>query len=463
MIRSYGAASPQLARSFCEPRREACYSPYVPAAARVEIQPARRVVGRVIPPGDKSISHRSAMLASLAEGESVIDGYAPGADCEATLACLRGLGVPITEQAEPSEAGGRVVEVVGRGLRGLSCAAAALDARNSGTTLRLLSGIAAAHRFVTTLTGDASLCRRPMARVIEPLTRMGARIESNLGCPPLTITGADLEAITYTPTVPSAQVKSAILFAGLQASGTTCVTEPTPTRNHTELALAAFGAEVAIERSTVSLRGLQRLHGVRLRVPGDPSSAAFWAVAAAGLPGSEIEIAEVGLNPTRTAFLDVLRQAGARIEIAVTGYAGGEAFGTVRVRHDGLRPIVVGPRQVPALIDELPALAALATFGGRIDVSGASELRVKESDRIKCLVSGLRALGARVEERPDGFQVRGDRPLTGGSADAAGDHRLAMAFAIAALGALAPSVVIGAESVVVSYPGFFDVLRTLAE
>lgn len=445
------------------PKPGACYSPYVPAAARVTIQPARRVAGRVIPPGDKSISHRYAMLAALAEGQSVIEGYAPGADCEATLACLRGLGVRIIEHAEASQAGARVVEVVGRGLRGLSPAAAALDARNSGTTLRLLSGIAAAHRFVTTLTADASLCRRPMARVIEPLTRMGARIESNDGRPPLTITGADLEAIAYTPEVPSAQVKSAVLLAGLQVSGTTSVTEPVPTRNHTELAFAAFGADVTIDGSTVAVRGLQRLHGVTLRVPGDPSSAAFWAVAAAGLPGSEIEIAEVGLNPTRTAFLDVLRQAGAQIEIAVTGHTGGEAFGTVRVRQDELRPIVLGPREVPALIDELPALAALATFGGEIDVSGASELRVKESDRIGCLVSGLRALGARVEERPDGFHVQGDRRLTGGGADAAGDHRLAMAFAIAALGALAPSVVTGAESVVVSYPGFFDVLCTLVE
>jgi 3-phosphoshikimate 1-carboxyvinyltransferase len=402
------------------------------------------------------------MLAALADGPSVIERYAPGADCQATLACLQALGVRVTVHRAPDSTTPSV-EVVGRGLRGLSPAGAALDARNSGTTLRLLAGVTAAHRFVTTLTGDGSLRRRPMGRVIEPLGRMGARIDSHDGRPPLTITGADLHATAYTPNVPSAQVKSAVLLAGLQAAGTTSVTELAPTRNHTELALAAFGAEVIVEGSTIAVRGMQALRGVTLRVPGDPSSAAFWAVAAAGLPGSEIEIAEVGLNPTRVAILDVLRRAGAHVEAAVTGHAGGEAFGTIRVRHGDLRPIVLGARDVPGLIDELPALAALSTFGGEIDVSGASELRVKESDRISCLLAGLRALGANVEERPDGFLVRGDRRLAGGAADAAGDHRLAMAFAIAALGASGPSVVTGAESVAVSYPGFFDELRRLVD
>jgi 3-phosphoshikimate 1-carboxyvinyltransferase len=433
----------------------------VSAADRVTIQPARRVTGRVTPPGDKSISHRYAMLAALADGPSVIERYAPGADCQATLACLGGLGVAIAERAEPS--GAPAVRVMGRGLRGLAPAEAALDARNAGTTLRLLSGIVAAHRFVTTLTGDASLCRRPMARVIDPLTRMGARIDARDGCPPLTITGADLRAIAYTTKVPSAQVKSAILLAGLQAVGTTSVTEPASTRNHTELALAAFGADVATEGTTVTVRGMQPLRGAALRVPGDPSSAAFWAVAAAGLPGSDIEIADVGLNPTRIAFLEVLRRAGAQVEATIAGHTGGEAFGTLRVRCKDLRPIVLDGSDIPALIDELPALAALATFGGQIDVRGASELRVKESDRISCLVSGLRGLGADVEERPDGFVVRGRRRLAGGTADAAGDHRLAMSFAIAALGARGPCTVTGAASVAVSYPGFFDVLRTIVD
>lgn len=433
------------------------------AAARVSIQPARRLAGRVVPPGDKSISHRYAMLAALADGRSVIEGYAPGADCRATLACLRALGVDITERTASTGKPLPAVEIVGRGLGRLSPASAPLDAFNSGTTLRLLSGIAAAQPFVTTLTGDASLRRRPMARVIEPLVLMGARIEAEDGRPPLTISGAELHGVAYRTKVPSAQVKSAILLAGLHASGTTQVREPSPTRNHTELALAAFGAELSVNERTIALRGRQPLRALALRVPGDASSAAFWAVAAAGLPGSDVEIAEVGLNPTRTAFVDVLRMAGARIEVAVAGTVGGEPIGNIRVRHGDLRPITVTADQVPILIDELPALAALATFGGEIDVSGASELRVKESDRITCLAAGLRALGANVEERPDGFHVRGDRRLAGGVADAAGDHRLAMAFAIAALGAEGPSAIAGADAVAVSYPGFFDVLSTLVE
>ena len=399
------------------------------------------------------------MLAALADGPSVIEGYAPGADCRATLRCLTSLGVAISRNPQDPS----VLQVAGRGLRGLSAPAVPLDAMNSGTTMRLLSGVVAAHRFVTTLTGDESLRQRPMARVIEPLQRMGARIEARDGRAPLTIAGADLVAVDYTLDVASAQVKSAILLAGLQAEGTTSVTEPSATRNHTELALEAFGAVVRRTATTISVAGMQQLRPVALRVPGDASSAAFWAVAAAGLPGSDVEIAGVGLNPTRTAFLDVLRRAGARIDAEVTSGSGSEPCGTVRVRHGTLRPIVVGPADVPALIDELPALAALGTFGGGIEVSGASELRVKESDRISCLVSGLRALGSTVEERPDGFRVFGDRPLTGGIADAAGDHRLAMTFAVAALAGRASSVVTGVQAVVVSYPAFFDVLRTLVE
>jgi 3-phosphoshikimate 1-carboxyvinyltransferase len=334
---------------------------------------------------------------------------------------------------------------------------------NSGTTIRLLSGVVAAHPFTTTLTGDESLRQRPMGRVIEPLRRMGARIESRDGRAPLTIAGTDLTAVDHALAVASAQVKSAILLAGLQTQGTTTVTEPAATRNHTELAFEAFGAAVRCDAMTISITGMQRLRPVALRVPGDASSAAFWAVAAAGLPGSDVEMTGVGLNPTRTAFLDVLRRAGARVETEVTSGRGTEPYGTIRVRHAVLRPVVLGAADVPGLIDELPALAALATFAGGIDVSGALELRVKESDRISCLVSGLRTLGGVVEERPDGFRVVGDRPLAGGTADAAGDHRLAMAFAIAALGARAPSVITGARAVAISYPGFFDVLRTLVE
>ncbi len=403
------------------------------------------------------------MLAALAGGRSTIEGYAPGADCRATLACLRALGVDIVERNATGGSMAPLLEIEGRGLRGLAAATQPVDARNSGTTMRLLAGIVAAHPFVTTIAGDESLSRRPMQRVIEPLVRMGARIDSHDGRAPLTIAGGALQPIDFTPRVPSAQVKSAVLLAGLQAPGTTRVNEPAPTRDHTERALSAFGGRAIVDNGSISVTGGQTLHAASLRVPGDPSSAAFWAVAAAGLPGSAIEIRDVGLNPTRIAFVDALRRAGARVEVSPTGQSGGEPVGTIAVRHGELRRLVIAPEEVPGLIDELPALAALATFGGEVVVTGASELRVKESDRISCLASGLRALGGVVEERPDGFRVQGTRRLAGGTADAAGDHRLAMAFAIAALGAERPSVIAGAQSVAVSYPAFFDVLETVIE
>jgi 3-phosphoshikimate 1-carboxyvinyltransferase len=302
-----------------------------------------------------------------------------------------------------------------------------------------------------------------MRRVIDPLERMGARIVSTNDRPPLTVTGGALHGIEYTLTVPSAQVKSAVLLAGLQASGRTHVIEPALTRNHTELGLAAFGAQVVINGPKVTIDGGQRLTGQDVVVPGDLSSAAFWAVAAAAIPGSDLEIFEVGLNPTRTALLDVLARSGAVIERDVESQDGGEARGTVRIRHGAIRPLVIGPDEVPLLIDELPALAAHATFGGELLVTGAAELRVKESDRISALVAGLRALGGDVDEMPDGFHVRGSKRLRGGHADSAQDHRLAMAFAIAALGAEQPSLIAGAEAVDISYPGFFATLETLCE
>jgi 3-phosphoshikimate 1-carboxyvinyltransferase len=428
----------------------------------IRMAPARLIRGRVRVPGDKSISHRYAILAALAAGRSSIAGFAPGADCRATLACLAQLGVEIAVKPRAEADQGPEVEVLGRGVRGLQPPAGCLDAQNSGTTLRLLAGVLAAHRFESILTGDASLRRRPMCRVVAPLEQMGARITSDEGRAPLTIAGADLHGISHVPEVPSAQVKSAVLLAGLQAAGTTSVAEPARTRNHTEIALAAFGAEVQVSGTTVSIAGGQRLRGRRLRVPGDISSAAFWAAAAAALPGSVVELVDVGLNPTRTAFLDVLRRAGATVAIELGPADAGEPWGQVQVSHGELRPVTVGADEVPALIDELPVLAALATHGGEIRVTGASELRVKESDRITALVAGLRALGADAEELPDGFHVRATRRLSGGTADAAGDHRLAMAFAIGALGAANPSIIAGARSVEISYPQFFDVLRSVA-
>jgi 3-phosphoshikimate 1-carboxyvinyltransferase len=418
------------------------------------VRPAPRIRGTLHVPGDKSIAHRYALLASLATGRSVIHGFAPGADCRSTLGCLEALGV---EQART----GTTVTIIGRGPRGFRSPPADLDAGNSGTTTRLLSGIISAQPLTVTISGDASLARRPMGRIIAPLVRMGARITSAGGRLPMTIHGASLLGIDHETEVPSAQVKSAVLLAGLLADGTTTVTERAQTRNHTELALRRFGASVSVAGTTVSIDGGQPLSPVELAVPGDMSSAAFWCLAAAGLPGSEIRVMGVGLNRTRTALLGVLARAGADVRAEVDGDAGDEPVGTLVVRHAGLGAIEIGPSEVPGLIDELPGLAAMATFGGSLTVTGAGELRVKESDRISALVAGLRALGADADELPDGFHVSGDRPLAGGTADAVGDHRLAMAFAIAALGARQPSTVVGAGAVDVSYPGFFDVLESV--
>jgi 3-phosphoshikimate 1-carboxyvinyltransferase len=418
--------------------------------------PARRVRGRVRVPGDKSISHRYAILGALADGETVLEGYAPGNDCRSTLRCLQQLGVRV-ERPD----GSTNVHVTGRGLRGLMAPAEPVDAGNSGSTLRMLAGVVAAHPFEATLTGDQSLRRRPMLRVARPLRMMGAEVSAVENRPPVTIRGGSLSPIDYRPETASAQVKTAVLLAGLQTVGVTTVREIASTRDHTERALRAFGGQVDVQGLVVSVRGNQRLRGGRFRVPGDPSSAAFWAAAAAGLPGSEIEMVEVGLNPTRTAFFGVLARIGARVESAAAEDFGGEPMGVVRVSHDRLDPIVIRPEEVPGLIDELPVLGALGCFGGGVRVTGAAELRTKESDRIAALVGGLRALGADAEELSDGFEVRPAGPLAGGNVDACDDHRLAMAFAIAALGAREPVTIRGADAADVSYPGFFDVLASL--
>jgi 3-phosphoshikimate 1-carboxyvinyltransferase len=426
-----------------------------PADAAI-VLPAKRVAGRIRVPGDKSISHRYAMLAALADGLSTLHGYSSGADCAATLECLRGLGVSI------QRAGGRLT-IEGRGLRGLAAPSATLDAANSGTTMRLMSGVVAAHPFRTVLVGDASLSRRPMRRVIEPLTLMGASIDTDDGKPPLTIQGGNLTAIAYSPDVPSAQVKSAVLLAGLQAEGRTSVSEPVATRDHTERALEAFGATVGCDRTTVTVIGGQRLEATELTVPGDLSSATFWIVLAAGTPGGDVTIDGVGLNPTRTAFLDIVRRAGAIVEVERGQDASGEPSGRIRVRHDSLRSFAISPDEVPGVIDEIPALTALGAMLPRGDtmlVDGARELRVKESDRIRSLALGLRALGVEFDESADGFAMRAG-PLSSGTADAAGDHRIAMAMAIAATAADGPTTITGASSVAVSYPGFFDDLARL--
>jgi 3-phosphoshikimate 1-carboxyvinyltransferase len=427
----------------------------------VMVRPAGSVRGRVRPPGDKSISHRYALLAAIAEGRSLIRGYSTGGDCASTLRCLRGLGVEIREVGRYPPAG-LDIEVTGRGVGGLRPYAGMLDAGNSGSTIRMLSGILAGHPFSTSITGDDSLQRRPMRRIIVPLERMGARVTSDEGRPPLTIEGTSpLSAIDFEPEVPSAQVKSAVLLAGLHAKGVTRVQEPLSTRDHTERALRVFGARVSSVDRTVSLEGGQRLLGRTLNVPGDISSAAFWLVAASALPGSEVTIEEVGLNPTRTGIIDILRRMGARIETMPLGTSETEPMGTITVRHGELASIAIAPEEVPGVIDELPVLAALATHGGALTVTGAQELRVKESDRISALADGFRRMGADIDEQPDGFRVSATRRLRGGEVDARHDHRLAMAFAIAALGASGPTTIQGAGAAAVSYPEFFSVLESL--
>jgi len=425
-----------------------------PSAAR--ITPARRLRGHFRVPGDKSISHRYALFAALAEGVSRLENYAPGADCRSTLACLGGLGTEYT--IEPSGA----VTLIGRGFGGFRSPSHDLDAGNSGSTMRMLAGVIAGEPVTARLVGDASLSQRPMRRVIAPLTEMGARIGSDDGHAPLTIHGTPLRGIAYRPTVPSAQVKSAVLFAGLRAEGSTSVTEPVQTRDHTERALGTFGFDVDIHHLTVSVHGGQRVTGRNLTVPGDFSSAAFWLVAAAALPGSRVQIDRVGLNPTRTGLLDVLRRFGAHVEVHPDPANDDEPVGTVIVQGDRTGAVDIAPAEVPGIIDELPAIAALAAHGGEVVVRGAEELRVKESDRIAVLVAGFRNLGIDAEERADGYAIRGSAPR-GGVADAHGDHRMAMAFAIAALAASGPSRIEGADAVGISYPGFFDTLEQLVQ
>ena len=432
----------------------------MPPPPAATVAPARQLQGRLRVPGDKSIAHRYALLAALAEGRSTLAHFAPGADCRSTLGCLRGLGVEVDEGRDGT------VTLLGRGFGQLRSPSAALDCGNSGTTMRLLAGVLAGHPFTTTMTGDASLSRRPMRRVIAPLELMGARIEATDGRAPLTVHGTSLQGIHHEPDTPSAQVKSAVLLAGLHADGATTVTEPAATRDHTERALVAFGGHVSVHGLAVSVNGGQRLEGRALTVPGDFSSAAFWLVGAAALPGSRVEIEEVGLNPTRTGLLEVLRRFGARVHVEVTSTEGGEPRGTISVDGDRMGSVEIAPDEVPGLIDELPAIAALAAHGGEVTVRGASELRVKESDRIAALVAGFRALGIDADERADGFVVRGasggaGKP-SGGRADAQGDHRMAMAFAIAALAARQPSTIDGSDVVGISYPDFFDTLERLA-
>ncbi len=420
----------------------------------ITISPVRTIQGRLRVPGDKSISHRAALIGALAHGDTLIENFLRAEDCLRTLSCLRALGVAIEDD------GSRVV-VHGVGPQ-WRAPASPLDAGNSGTTMRLLAGILAGQPFEAELTGDASLRSRPMDRIVEPLSQMGARIAAlgNGRFPPLRITGGLLRGISYTLPVASAQVKSAVLLAGLFAQGETTVIEPTLTRDHTERMLAWFGAQIHRQPGRVSVTS-GALRGRELAVPGDISSAAFVLTAGAARPGSEVIVEGVGLNPTRTGVLDVLRAMGADVAVRHPTVRCGEPVADVVVRGQSLRGVRIAGEMIPRVIDELPVLCmAAALAGGDTVIADASELRVKESDRIGVMARGLRALGVQVVERPDGMIITGGR-LRGGRVASTGDHRIAMAFAVAGLLADGPVTVEGAEAIAVSFPQFTDALRAV--
>lgn len=442
----------------------------------MRIKPARRIRGQIVMPGDKSVSHRAAVLAAIARGESRLSNFSSGEDCASTLRCLAELGVVIRRSG---------VDVHITGAPGsLQAPRSHLDCGNSGTTMRLLSGVLAATDFTSTLTGDSSLRRRPMKRIVEPLMLMGAQIFSDDGRPPLRIEGRrGLHAISYRMPVASAQVKSCILFAALAANGCTTVVEPQTTRDHTERMLGCFG--VAVERhaksaaggaaTVISLEGPAQPVACSGTVPGDMSSAAFFVAAAAMLPGSRLEIRDVGLNPTRAAFLPIVNALGADVR-AEAGDEGGcarfnEPAGNIVVQGavslvpaEANASMVICGGVIPQVIDELPLLAVLGTqVSGGLSIRDAAELRHKESDRISTTVANLRAMGAEVEEYHDGLAVGGPVRLRGARIDAHGDHRIAMAFSIAALAASGESEIAGAECVNISFPEFFQLLGSIAE
>lgn len=408
-------------------------------------------------PGDKSIAHRALILGALAGGETVIDNAPEGHDVLATEACLRALGVDVDRTDGQ-------VRIAGVGVDALRASNGPLDCRNSGTTMRLLSGVLAGSSVSATLTGDASLQRRPMARLVDPLRAMGARITSRDGMPPLWIEGQRLTGRHHQLPIPSAQVKSALLLAGLTAAGPTSVGEPVPTRDHTERLLRAMGAQLGTDDGVVRLAPITApLRPLQLAIPGDLSSAAFWLAAAAMRPGWSVRVLEVGLNPTRTKFLRILESMGAVVRIDETPGIAIEPAGDVTVTGGVLRPLRIGAQDVAQAIDELPILMLAATQAdGTSSIEGAAELRVKESDRLRSMADGLRRLGADVDEFPDGVRITGPTVLRPAVVDAYGDHRVAMALAIAGLLADRPTEIVGGESASVSYPGFFTQLAIVA-
>ena len=423
------------------------------------IRPARNVLGSLRLPGDKSISHRYGMLAAFAEGTSRFTNFSTGADCASTLACMQALGGKVSRLEDGS------IEVTGVGGR-VTPSKEPLDCGNSGSTMRMISGLLAPQEGTFTLVGDDSLSRRPMERVRKPLAAMGARLTLTEGHAPVVIQGAQLNAMDYTTPVPSAQVKTCILLAGLQTAGTTTVREAVRTRDHSELALRAFGATLSRSIDSVSITGPQTLHAIEAAVPGDLSSAAFFLCAAAIFPGSSLVLDALGLNPTRAALLDVLTLLGARIVVLHLEEKHAELVGTVQITapEEGLGSTAISGGLAAQLIDELPVLAAIAPYTrGGIRIRDAKELRVKESDRIALVARNLRAMGAEVMEFDDGLDVPGGQTLHGATIDSGGDHRIAMAFSVAALRAEGDTLIQGAESAAISFPEFFDLLDHVAD
>jgi 3-phosphoshikimate 1-carboxyvinyltransferase len=418
------------------------------------ISPATRISGEICLPGDKSISHRYAMLAAIAQGESRIHNFSTGADCHSTLGCVRALGIALEEQ-------GADVTIHGRGLDGLNPPRGELDAGNSGSTIRMLSGILAAQPFTSRIIGDESLSRRPMQRIIDPLSEMGAAITARENrFPPLEIRGAKLRPIDYTLPVPSAQVKTCVLFAGLYACGQTIVREPMRSRDHSEIALREFGAEIRIERRMIAVEGRPALTGLELFVPADLSSAAFFIVAALLAPDSNLVLRGVGLNPTRSTLLDVLASMGASIRIANLETKNGELVGDIVVKSSRIRGGTIEKETTAALIDEIPALAVLGAASDEgLVVRDAAELRIKETDRIATVAKNLRRMGVSSEEQSDGIRIPGRQRFRAAELDSFGDHRIAMAFSIAALLADGPCEIHGADAASVSFPEFFSILR----
>ena len=423
----------------------------------MKLSRANALRGELSVPGDKSISHRSVMFGALADGLTEIRGFLNGADCLATISCFSRMGIRIEQNAD-------AVLVHGNGLRGLAQPQDTLDCQNSGTSLRLISGILAAQPFESVLTGDESIRRRPMGRIIDPLTLMGARMESipGNGCAPLRIHGSRLHGIRYVSPVASAQVKSAILLAGLYAEGETRVIEPYLSRNHTELMLSAFGADVQSEHNTAIIRPAARLEGQKIQVPGDISSAAFFLAAASILPGSEILIHNVGINPTRDGILQICRRMGGNVTLLNERQNAGEPVADLLVRPAPLHGTEIGGAVIPTLIDELPVIAVMACFAeGTTVIRDAAELKVKESNRIASVVQNLSAMGADITETDDGMIIRGGRPLHGAVIESHRDHRIAMAFAIAALAADGETEIPDDGCVAISYPTFFADLQKL--